>query len=175
MPVILTFDPGSRLSSWGLIESLVNGQEVALTFLAKGECDSTEAGFRQVFARVQVAPDVTGIESITPEGDATSGYAFAPTANRGGGQSVVRALMLTNKATGPLVMIARQHTRVIEMTAAKARGLVVRNQHARDPLVKKGVERYVAGLPRQTSNHVRDALLLGVAVAWRLAGERRPV
>jgi Holliday junction resolvasome RuvABC endonuclease subunit len=171
--ICLGFDLGSRESSWGLVEAKGVGQSCSITFLAKGTCDSTEAGFTKLFDSLSYPPDVIGIEALTPEDEPKSGYAFGATSQRGGGQSVVRHLMLTNRVNGELVVLARRRARVVEFTAGKVRGMVVGKHNAKNPLVEEGVKRYVRGLPRQTSNHVRDALLLCVAVAWKVTSERK--
>ena len=51
--------------------------------------------------------------------------------------------------------------------------MVVGKANAKDNVVEQGVKRYVQKLPNRTSKHCRDALLLSVAVAWMLAGERK--
>ena len=166
--VIFGIDPGSTECGWAMVDVSGARQTCAISYLDKGTVDSTEDAFVHLFdEELSIPPDIIAIESITPPGDEKAGFMFGAS-----GQFTVRHLLLTNKVTGELLVVARKRARIVEMTAGSVRKLTVGKHNAKDNVVKAGVDRYVRGLPRTTNVHTRDALLLCVAVAWKTTGER---
>ena len=76
-----------------------------------------------------------------------------------------KALLEAAKIGQTIVVYARDFwaRRVVEMTAGRARSLVVGRNNPSDATIKIAVQRLIRGVPTRTNAHVRDAALVALA------------
>lgn len=162
--IVLSFDPGSSLSAWSLLESRgVAPKPITIAALQWGMIHSREADVLHVLDEgVSVAPDAIVIETI-------EGYAFKQTSQRGGGQAVVKGLLDTKNAESMIRTLCRNRGDVVDITARQWRKSLCDKANAKNPLIKARLQQVVYGLPR-TNPHVRDSMGAGVALIWARGG-----
>lgn len=167
MSVILAIDPGSK--ACGFVE--VRPEGARIRFLRAGEVESSFAAVANLLGDVGMrypsGPVVVGIERPT-------GFVHQPF--RG------PTLLDTAWIAGGVGMGAHARGyRVVELSAKDGRKLVIGKATAGrgakvgslDRAVKDALPSFVDGLPKQTNVHVRDSLVIAVATAWILLGQRR--
>jgi Holliday junction resolvasome RuvABC endonuclease subunit len=156
-------DPGPAVSAW----TLLDGTGERPSFLATGMLHGAQsAGLHSELSAIQVeSPSALRREVLTVV-EAVEGYAFSATSRRGGGQAVVAALLKTSLVVGEhLGYLRAQGWPVRTMTAREARTAVIDKGSAKDATVKIAVERLIAGWPKRSNVHSRDAALVALA-AW---------
>lgn len=159
-PLILAIDPGSSRCAYAVLQ----GEVARVRYVASGFFDAELDGFLAVLGGS--AFNVVAVER-------PAGYVHE--AARGAN------LMATAGVAYAIDWVARSRAiPTVTLTAAEVRkGVLGRSTQAfgraqekggMDRIIKAAIATFVDGLPRQTNNHVRDALLVGVAANWITLG-----
>jgi Holliday junction resolvasome RuvABC endonuclease subunit len=164
--IVLGIDPGGSMCGWARID-------------ARGG-DGCPWSFSYVSAG-HVASDVFAVGELVGEGvdlvavEAVEGYAFGGGASRGtrSGAAVVSALLATSGVAKAIAWqcIARG-IRCAEISARRARSLVLRAPSATDKQIAHVVPLLVRGWPTRSNPHMRDAAVVAIAGAWSTMGVR---
>jgi Holliday junction resolvasome RuvABC endonuclease subunit len=158
--VILGIDPGPTSCGWAIVETRGGGGGVPSTcrFVAGGKREPAV----DLLWPMMRSTHVVAIER-------PRGY------GAGDGQAVrMGPLMDTSYVAGMCFALAWMEDRqVIEMRAADWRRMICGKGAASDAAVKTSVEKLVAGMPKRSNTHLRDAVGIALAAAWsrqRMAG-----
>lgn len=149
---VLGWDPGPSTSAWALLDKVAFRHALAkpFHFVAGGSMPSTREALWRILA-VDGPKPIVGVES--PEG-----YIFE---HARGAQ-----LLKTKGVASEIATMARDlGLAVVEKPAQVIRqalcGRAARGAHG-DAAVVAAVARLVSGMPRRSSNHLRDAVLCAV-------------
>lgn len=89
-------------------------------------------------------------------------------------RSMGAALMRASRVVGYVSCLARQRgVPCLELAPAKWRGIIGANGKEQDAAVKEAIQMLIAGWPKRSNCHVRDAAGTALAAAWTMAKERR--
>lgn len=160
---VLAFDPGSSSSGWARIDVRWGvGMPVTSTFVAKGVVANDVHVINELIAR----PDVDLVALEQPES-----YSFKRRQKDGSmkqyGSKMVGYLMAARGASDQMKAMAQLGgKKVFEVPATKVRRLICGRSSAKDATVKEAILRLVAGWPKASNTHERDAAACGVAAAW---------
>lgn len=184
--ILVGIDPGPTTSGYAILHlegALSPGRAPRLSYGAKGEFDSDDtASLRRAIVEVPsmaygTAANVVVIERL--EGYTYPGRSFV--ASRAIAETVRmgerirgRAIALLSdaharQAAANAVVFGRDVRRVpvvADVVARAARATVCGKGSAKDRTVKTCVERFIAGWPKRSNVHERDAALVAMAWAW---------
>jgi hypothetical protein len=162
--IALSFDPGSRLSAWALLESRgIAPQPITITLLQCGMIESQPKAVEALLNDgIECAPDAIVIETLV-------GGGFKATTARGGAQAVFAAVMKTAKVEQMIRDRCEGRGSVVDISAAQWRYSVCGRANAKGPVIARRLRQLVHGL-RRSNEHTRDAIGAGVAVIWSKGG-----
>lgn len=146
---LLAIDPGPADSGYALLT--VDG--LRTTHQRSGKMPSTFETYR--------ALGVASMNAVIVE--RPRGMAFAPYR--------VPGLLDTANVAGGMAWLARWWgVRVEELSAQEVRKLLCGKANASDDDVEQVIRAHVAQVPKQTNEHARDAIAVGLVGAWIIAG-----
>lgn len=152
--IVLGVDPGPREHGWALVR-VVDPQRAL--FVGCGKHEGNAEGVLSLLG-VHLA-DVVAIESPTTFMPTGPGGKFIPT--------VATALFGTTRQVGRLAAVAElDGWAVVEMTASDWRREVCGKGSSTDAQIAADITRLVAGWPRRSNVHVRDAAGVALAAGW---------
>lgn len=153
---LLAIDPGPTWMGWAHLR-VQQDPGVRCTYVAGGDVLSERIPFARLLD--ETAATVVAVE--TP-----AGHIFS--------QARAKQLLETTWVAGGLAWYAEgRDRRVVRASAQQVRHTLTGRNNADDALVRDTVVRNVFGCPRTGSEHVADAVAVGIIGAWVVAGHVR--